>query len=283
MTIDSHTHILPPDIIKKKGQYLKKDATFEALFSSKNSVMATAETLIDELDQSRISSAVVLGMGWQDTGLNSYVNDYILESASQNPFRLYPFTGINPASGKAGIKEAERCANLGSHGFGEIHPSFQKFDLSDKSIMETYMSILESKNLPITIHCSEPVGHNYPGKGNVGLKTIENFVLGFPENKIILGHWGGGLPFYELMPEIKLAFKNVYYDSAASPFLYSPNVFSIMAQLVGTKKMLFGSDYPVINQNRVLTQLENSSLSESQKLAVQHTNMKKLISVSNEK
>jgi predicted TIM-barrel fold metal-dependent hydrolase len=56
-----------------------------------------------------------------------------------------------------------------------------------------------------------------------------------------------------------------------------------MAQLVGTKKMLFGSDYPVINQNRVLIQLENSSLSESQKLAVQHTNMKNLISVSNEK
>jgi predicted TIM-barrel fold metal-dependent hydrolase len=123
------------------------------------------------------------------------------------------------------------------------------------------------------------VGHNYPGKGNVGLKTIENFVLDFPENKIILGHWGGGLPFYELMPEIKLAFKNVYYDSAASPFLYNPNVFSIMARLVGTKKMLFGSDYPVINQDRVLIQLENSSLPESQKLAIQHTNMKKLISV----
>jgi hypothetical protein len=271
MTIDCHTHILPPDIIKKKDQYLKKDSTFEALFSSKNSVMVTAETLINELDQSGISSAVVLGMGWQDTGLNSYVNDYILESSSQNPFRLYPFTGINPASGKAGIKEAERCANLGSHGFGEIHPSFQKFNLNDKSIMENYMSILEYKNLPITIHCSEPVGHNYPGKGTVNLKTIEDFVIDFPENKIILGHWGGGLPFYELMPEVKLAFKNVYYDSAASPFLYSPD----------TKKMLFGSDYPVIKQDRVLIQLENSSLSESQKLAIQHTNMKNLIPGSN--
>jgi len=280
MTIDCHTHILPPDIIRKKDQYLKKDATFETLFSSNSSVMVPVEALIDELDKSGISSAVVLGMGWQDTGLNSYVNDYILESASQNPFRLYPFTGINPASGQAGIKEAERCANLGSYGFGEIHPSFQKFDLSDKPIMENYMSILKSKNLPITIHCSEPVGHNYPGKGNVGLKTIVDFVLDFPENKIILGHWGGGLPFYELMPEIKLAFKNVYYDSAASPFLYNPNVFSIMARLVGTKKMLFGSDYPVINQDRVLIQLENSSLPESQKLDIKHTNIKKLISVS---
>ena len=279
MTIDCHTHILPPDIIKRKDQYLKKDATFETLFSSNNSVMVPAETLIDELDNSGISSAVVLGMGWQDTGLNSYVNDYILESASQNPYRLYPFTGINPSSGKAGIREAERCVNIGSYGFGEIHPSFQRFDLSDKLIMEAYMSILKSKNLPVTIHCSEPVGHHYPGKGKVGLQTIENFVRDFPENKIILSHWGGGLPFYELMPEIKLAFKNVYYDSAASPFLYNPDIFSIMARLVGIKKMLFGSDYPVINQDRVLIQLEKSSLSESQKLTVQHTNIEKLISV----
>jgi predicted TIM-barrel fold metal-dependent hydrolase len=53
-----------------------------------------------------------------------------------------------------------------------------------------------------------------------------------------------------------------------------------MARLVGTKKMLFGSDYPVINQDRVLIQLENSSLPESQKLDIKHTNIKKLISVS---
>jgi len=37
----------------------------------------------------------------------------------------------------------------------------------------------------------------------------------------------------------------------------------------------------VIKQDRVLIQLENSSLSESQKLAIQHTNMKNLISGSN--
>ena len=71
MTIDCHTHILPPDIIKKKDQYLKKDTTFETLFSSNNSVMVPAETLLEELDKSGISSAVVLGMGWKDTGLNS--------------------------------------------------------------------------------------------------------------------------------------------------------------------------------------------------------------------
>ena len=100
MIIDSHTHILPPDIIKKKGHYIDKDSTFKTLFTSKNSIMGTAETLITSMDQHGISSSVVLGMGWKDDGLNSYVNDYIMESSLKYPERIYPFTGINPSSKK---------------------------------------------------------------------------------------------------------------------------------------------------------------------------------------
>ena len=278
MIIDSHTHILPPDIIKRKEYYLQKDSTFSDLFASKNSAMSTADTLITKMDQYDISSSVVLGMGWQDSGMNSYVNDYLLDSAKEYPNRLYPFTGINPSSGKSGVQEAERCANAGAYGFGEVHPSFQNIDLSDKTLMEQYMHILESKNLPITIHCSEPVGHSYPGKGNVPLKTIESFIFNFPENKIILAHWGGGLAFFELMPEVSATFENVYYDSAASPFLYNSSVLSLVTKIVSARKLLFGSDYPVISQAKVIGELENSSLTSSEKKSFFNDNIKKLIS-----
>ena len=65
MIIDSHTHILPPDIIKRKDHYADKDLTFKTLFTAKNSTMATAETLITTMDQQEISSAAVFGMGWK--------------------------------------------------------------------------------------------------------------------------------------------------------------------------------------------------------------------------
>ena len=85
------------------------------------------------------------------------------------------------------------------------------------------------------------------------------------------------MPFYELMPEIKEAFKNVYYDSAASSFLYDANVFSNVIKLVGVEKILFGSDYPVISQNRVLGDLKKNTLTESQMQSILQTNFRNLI------
>ena len=277
MINDSHTHILPPDIIKKKDQYVHKDLTFKTLFTSKNSTMSTAEQLICTMDQYGISSSAVLGMGWKDDGLNSYVNDYLIESSCKYPGRVFPFTGINPSSKNRGVQEAQRCIELGVSGFGEVHPSFQNFDLGDKVLMSEYMDLLKFKNLPVLIHCSEPVGHQYPGKGDSKIKMINTFVNNFPNNKIILAHWGGGVPFYELMPEIKKAFKNVYYDSAASSFLYDANVFSNVIKLVGVEKILFGSDYPVISQNRVLGDLKKNTLTESQMESILEANFKYLI------
>ena len=277
MIIDSHTHILPPDIIKRKEYYLQKDSTFFALFASKNSAMATVETLIASMDQHGISSSAVLGMGWQDDGLNSYVNDYIIESSLAYPDRIYAFTGINPSSKKLGLQEAQRCLELGAKGFGEVHPSFQNFNLGDETIMSGYMNLLEPKDLPILIHCSEPVGHEYPGKGDSNIKMVETLVKNFPNNKIVLAHWGGGLPFYELMPEIRTSFKNVYYDSAASTFLYHSNVFSDVIKIVGVEKILFGSDYPVISQDRVLNDLKKNSLTQRQIQSILETNFKHLV------
>ena len=66
------------------------------------------------------------------------------------------------------------------------------------------------------------------------------------------------MPFYALMPEVKAALKNVYFDTAASPFLYTPQVYGQVAQLVGAEKILFGSDYPLISQRRFFKEINGA-------------------------
>jgi predicted TIM-barrel fold metal-dependent hydrolase len=68
----------------------------------------------------------------------------------------------------------------------------------------------------------------------------------------VAAHWGGGFPFYELMPEVRSAAANLWYDSAASAFLYRPEVFSVVARCAGAEKILWGSDYPLLAQRRML-------------------------------
>ena len=96
----------------------------------------------------------------------------------------------------------------------------------------------------MVVHVSEPAGHQYPGKGHTTPDRAYRFIENFPGNVIVCAHWGGGLPFYGLMPEVGKAFQNVYFDTAASPFLYRPEIFSAVVGLVGSEQILFGTDYP---------------------------------------
>ena len=280
MIIDSHTHILPPDISSNSQLYSEKDSTLKTLFpKGKNSKFSTAEELISSMNSNNINLSFILGMGWTDAGLNSYINDYLIES-SQNSFgKLLPLIGITPHSGAIGIKEAERCLSHGIHGFGEIHSDLQKFDITSHEVMAPYMELLSYKNMPIVIHASEPMGHQYPGKGSAYPEKLWEFVSNFPDSKIILSHWGGGAPFYELMPEVSKAFRNVYYDCAATPYLYTPSIFETVVNALGHKKIVFGSDYPIISQEKVLKDLEESSLNEEFKDSTLFHNAKEIFNL----
>ena len=116
--------------------------------------------------------------------------------------------------------------------------------------------------MPVLLHVNEPVGHYYPGKVSTSLKEMESFIEQYPELIVILAHWGGGLPFYELMKEMREKLKNVYYDNAASVFLYSPGIYRTAETLGITDKLLFGSDFPLLSPARYEKGIEESGMSE---------------------
>ena len=65
------------------------------------------------------------------------------------------------------------------------------------------------------------------------------------------------------MPEVRGSGRNVWYDSAASLFLYAPQVFDVAARAAGARKLLWASDYPLISQRRMLEYARASGLSEA--------------------
>jgi predicted TIM-barrel fold metal-dependent hydrolase len=107
---------------------------------------------------------------------------------------------------------------------------------------------------------SEPVGHRYPGKGTVTPEQPCGFAHAFPTALLVCAHWGGGLPFYALMPEVGSALSNTYYDTAATQYLYRPDVFQVVAGIVGEQHLLFGSDFPLIGQRRALDHVRSAGL-----------------------
>ena len=230
------------------------------LLADSKSVIATVDDLLSAMDRNGIDRAVVMGMGWANFDVATEANDYIIQSVADNPDRLSGFCSVNPVWGEQAYNEAKRCMAAGLAGIGELHSDTQGFDITSVSEMAPIMELARADALPVLVHGSEPVGHQYPGKGTAYPEKLYRFIQNFPGNPIICAHWGGGLPFYALMPEVRESLKLVYFDSAASPFLYSPEVFPVVAELAGAGKVLFASDFPLLDMSRPLEQIRGMSL-----------------------
>jgi predicted TIM-barrel fold metal-dependent hydrolase len=127
------------------------------------------------------------------------------------------------------------------------------------------------------IHTNEPVGHRYPGKTPVTLEQIYALCKAFPDNRLILAHWGGGIFFYNVMKkEVSNVLKNVWFDIAASPFLYKPAVYNMAAEAGLEDKVLFGTDFPLLDPNRYYRDIDQSKLTGEQKEKIYSKNAAEL-------
>jgi predicted TIM-barrel fold metal-dependent hydrolase len=275
--IDFHTHIFPPWLKEKRDEYSKADPCFSLLYSQPKARIATAEELIASMDEAGIDLSVVLNIGWVSHELCVKTNDYILDSVSRYPTRLVGFCAIQPRAGDAAIAEIERCAKAGAKGIGELRSDVQGFDLADKTTRKPLVDAALKHDLIFLTHSSEPVGHEYSGKGSITPDILYSLITGFPNLKLVCAHWGGGLPFYALMPEVAKALANVFFDTAATVFLYKPEIFEQMSRIIGSDKILFGSDYPLVHQNRVLAQIQSAQLPEEDKARILGANAQKLL------
>ena len=282
MIIDFHTHVFPPKIKENRSRYIEADPAFALLYSDKGTEMVTSEELVNSMDEEGVDLSVIVNIGWTTHELCVETNDYIMESVARYPDRLVGFGSIQPNRGDAAIAELKRCAKGGLKGIGELRPDLQMFDLRDEAITPIAEELIR-QGLILLTHASEPVGHNYAGKGTVTPDTLYPFIASFPDLTMVCAHWGGGLPFYALMPEVKQALGNVYFDTAASPYLYHPQVYNQVIQLVGGDKILFGTDYPLLRPSRLLEEINFLNLPAETRELILSGNARRVLGIDKER
>ena len=81
------------------------------------------------------------------------------------------------------------------------------------------------------------------------------------------------------MPEVKQAMTYVFFDTAASPFLYNPQIYNQVIQLVGADKILFGTDYPLLTPGRLLNEINSLDLPEETKSLILSGNAQRLLGI----
>ncbi|MCP3900048.1 MAG: amidohydrolase family protein [Desulfobacteraceae bacterium] len=263
---------------KARENFFSKEPEFKLLYNSPKSEIVGVESLIKMMDEQNVKLSVVLGFPWRNDDFARENNDYIIKSVAKYPDRLKGFACFDVLS-KGAPKEAKRCLDAGLSGVGEL--AFYLSGIDDKAIshLEPIMEILRDfGNLPCMIHTNEPVGHQYPGKTPVTLEQIYSVAKAFPDNKLVFAHWGGGVFFYNIMKkDVKSVLKNVWFDTAASPYLYDPSIYKLAVDTGIIDKVLLGTDFPLLKPDRYVKDIEKSGISNIDKEKVLNGNASSIL------
>ncbi|MCX8022516.1 MAG: amidohydrolase [Syntrophorhabdaceae bacterium] len=246
--IDSHTHIFPPEIIKDRARIAKRDKNFNVIYGDLRAEMVDVHHLVRYMDREGIDRSVICSFPFLDRDILKLQNDYIIEAGRKNR-RLIPLVSFPHDIKNLPFYELDGYMEAGAKGIGEVAFYDKGLQKETFCILDDVIPVIKRYKGILMLHINEQIGHIYKGKTSVDFIELVKFIERHQDTDIILAHLGGGVCFYEFMPEIKNIFKRVYYDTAALPFLYGEDIYRFIDGFL-FDKVLFGSDFPLLGLGR---------------------------------
>lgn len=230
-------------------EYLEASAAYFRGGERTPSLAAIAETY-----RARRMAAVVFTVDAR-TRLGRLPNsiDDIVSQAVEHRDVLIPFGSVDPRAGVEAISEARRQVNvLGVRGF-KFHPSLQGFDPSDPEYMPLWEAVSDL-GVPATFHTGQNgIGAGMPGGGGIRLRysnpmLLDDVAAEFPDLRIIMAH--PSVPWQEEANSIAIHKPNVFIDLSGWSPKYFPESLVRYASTLLSRKVLFGTDYPLISPEK---------------------------------
>jgi uncharacterized protein len=251
MKIDAHIHFTPPSLGENLAEFSEQEPYWGLLLTPDpvnhtEQGWATPEQMIEDMDEAGIDKVVLLGVYRHTTESCADTNNETLDIIRRWPDRVIGFSVVQPTPVETALDELHRCLDGGMMGMGEMNPYGQKLVFDDPRFLRMAEACIEN-DIPMNLHVNSEVGHFALGKTVTPLVNYYHLATLFPELKLILAHWGGGLFLYEMMPEVKRVMSNVWYDTAGTPLNYPVDtMFKAALTCVSHEKLLYGSDYPIL-------------------------------------
>ncbi|MGC5259395.1 amidohydrolase family protein [Gordonia sp. DT218] len=196
-------------------------------------------------------------------------NDEVASWVAAHPDRFAGLAAVDLATPMPAVRELRRAVTeLGFKGL-RVVPWLWEVEPTDRRYYPLYAACVEL-GVPF---CTQ-VGHTgplRPSETGRPIPYIDQVALDFPELVIVAGHIG--YPWTEEMIAVARKHQNVYIDTSAYTSRRIPTeLVSYMKTRSGSRKVLFGTNYPMITHSAALDGLDELGLDEATRRLYLHDN-----------
>jgi predicted TIM-barrel fold metal-dependent hydrolase len=186
-------------------------------------------------------------------------NDEVAGWVRAQPERFAGLAAVDVSRPMDAVRELRRCVTeLGFKGL-RVLPWLWEAPPTDRRFYPLYAECVEL-GVPL---CTQ-VGHTgplMPSEPGRPIPYIDQVALDFPELVIVGGHIG--YPWTEEMVAVARKHEHVYIDTSAyTARRYPPELVAYLRSRGGRRKVLFGSNYPMLSPQQALTGLDELGLDE---------------------
>ncbi|MDR7304311.1 4-hydroxyphenyl-beta-ketoacyl-CoA hydrolase [Haloactinomyces albus] len=262
--LDVHTHV---EIDGCGHKSLDDDliAASEKYFKSGQERTPSLETMAEHYRERNMAAIVFTVDAASATGHPVNSVEEIAEGAARHNDVLIPFGSVDPWQGKAAVKRVRTLVDeYGVKGF-KFHPSLQGFEPNNRDFYPVYEALAEC-GVPALFHTGQTgIGAGLPGGHGIKLRysdpmLLDDVAADFPELTIIMAH--PSVPWQDAAISSASHKPNVHIDlSGWSPKYFPPQLVQAANSFL-RHKVLFGSDFPVIQPDRWMRDFEKLDIKD---------------------
>ena len=270
--IDILCNLFTPDSVRKNYLENEEEASrFAQVGRTKNLVGYEPADFIARMDELGISKALICAIiTWSYRGQHAIEQttvEEVVEVSDQYPDRLFGLYGVNPMTAMAGVAELERAVR--EHRFKGIHIHPHGFDMApDHAYYFPFYAKCQELGVPAVISMGHtldimPIENGRPAR-------LDRAAIYFPDLAFVLTHTGW--PWIE--EAIAMAWKhpNVFLGTSAyAPKYWKPEMVKFINSH-GQDKVMWGTDFPLIDHAESLGQIDDLGLRETSKAKLLHDN-----------
>ncbi len=198
-----------------------------------------------------------LTSAWQAPGRDMISNDEVAGFVAQYPDRLIGVGSVDISKPMDAVREIRRCVEELDFKAIRVLSWLCEVPPTDRRFYPVYVACCEM-DVPF---CTQ-IGHTGPlMPSEVGRPIyLDQVAIDFPELKIVGGHIG--YPWTDEAIAVATKHPNVYIDTSAYTAERYPAQLVQYMKTNGRKKVLFGSNYPMITPEKCLKDLEHLDLTD---------------------